>query len=345
MAEIMRRRRSTCSDTRTYELAILLYGAIAVFSPGTASWATSMKFFFVACNIMCRSNADIAIYAANTDGTNVVKLTTIPGDGDSGIGVSLDRSTIAFVSDRDGQQKLYTMNSDGTGQMKVPNTLSGDSAPSLSPDGLRVAFAANSNVWVMDIDGTHRVNLTNNGGDNQAAAWSPDGSHIAYCSRRSTGDACVMWMMYPDGSHQHQVTTIEVGGITWSPDGRELVFSTMFHSDIFIVNADGSDLMQVTHSGLSPFAPQWTPDGNDILFQSFNGGFNIYEIHADGTNQRQLTHFIGGAIPVEPAPEPEPPAPTPEPLIQTPEPSTGVLLGSVAVGLLICRWRAKKHCL
>ncbi|MDP3772073.1 MAG: DPP IV N-terminal domain-containing protein [bacterium] len=341
MAGIMHRRGALWSDTRKRELAILLYGAIAIFSPSTASWATSMKFFFVACDIMCRSNADIAIYAADTDGRNVVKLTTVPGDGNGGIGVSLDRSKIAFMSTRLGPELLYTMNSDGSGQTQVPGTQPSDSTPSWSPDGLQLAFNANAQIYAMNLDGTNRRSITNNGRDNQGAAWSPDGSQIAYCSRQSTGDACALWFMNADGSNQRQITSAEASG-AWSPDGKKLAFST--HRDIFTVDADGSDLMQITHGGPSPSAPpQWTPDGEGILFQSFHDGFNIWKINADGTNQMQLTHFIGGVIPVEPVPEPEPPTPTPEPPIPTPEPSTGVLFGSVVAGLLVYRWYIKKR--
>lgn len=327
--------------TRMLGLAVLLCWAVVVFSPITAAWAMTIEIFFVACNIACRSNADIAIYATDADGKNVVKLTNAPGDGDGGIGISLDRSKIAFMSSRSGPELLYTMNRDGSGQRQVPNTQPGDRTPSWSPDGLQLVFNANSQIYGMNLDGTDRRNITNNERDNQGAAWSPDGTTIAYCSRQSTGDACALWMMHPDGSDQHKVTDIEVGGITWSPDATKLAFSTMFHSDIFMVDADGSHLTRVTHGGLNPFAPQWTPDGKEILFQSFNGGFNVYSINTDGTNQMQLTHFIGGVIPVEPVPEPEPPTPTPEPPVQIPEPSTYVLFGTVVAGLLIRRWQAQ----
>ena len=60
--------------------------------------------------------------------------------------------------------------------------------------------------------------------------------------------------------------------------------------DIYRINADGSGLVQLTHSDADDQYPVWSPDGTQIAFKSDrNGNFDIYVMDADGSNQRQIT--------------------------------------------------------
>ncbi|GAK58088.1 WD40-like Beta Propeller [Candidatus Vecturithrix granuli] len=61
--------------------------------------------------------------------------------------------------------------------------------------------------------------------------------------------------------------------------------------DIYVMNADGSDLVQLTHDKSDDEYPVWSPDGQQIAFKSNrNGNFDIYVMDADGSNQRQITN-------------------------------------------------------
>lgn len=60
--------------------------------------------------------------------------------------------------------------------------------------------------------------------------------------------------------------------------------------DIYSMNADGSDLVQLTREGASDEYPVWSPNGNHIAFKSNRSGrFHIYIMKADGKNQQQIT--------------------------------------------------------
>ena len=88
------------------------------------------------------------------------------------------RSKIAFISERDGNTEIYTMNPDGTDQRRLTYSPALDLLPSWSPDGRKIAFPSLSQregneIYVMNADGTNQRNLTNNPAEDTNAFWSP----------------------------------------------------------------------------------------------------------------------------------------------------------------------------
>ncbi len=70
--------------------------------------------------------------------------------------------------------------------------------------------------------------------------------------------------------------------------------------DIFIVNADGSNRLDITNGSVNADTPKWSPDGTKLVFKrqdTGGGGPGIYTINADGTNLTQLTAFINDSEP------------------------------------------------
>jgi dipeptidyl aminopeptidase/acylaminoacyl peptidase len=82
----------------------------------------------------------------------------------------------------------------------------------------------------------------------------------------------------------------------WSPDGKRIAFTSdrAGSSDIYVMNADGSNLLRRTQTGSSE-APAWSPDGTKIAFSSLRGGeFGIYVMSVDGdwANPTRVGHKV-----------------------------------------------------
>jgi TolB protein len=103
----------------------------------------------------------------------------------------------------------------------------------------------------------------------------------------------------PDGTGLHKLTRTPSGTYDfnpdWSPDGTKLAFErdTPDGAEIFTMNADGSDLRQITHDEFPGAGdPAWSPDGRRIAAARFDipaGRDGIYILDADGSHPVQVT--------------------------------------------------------
>jgi Tol biopolymer transport system component len=89
----------------------------------------------------------------------------------------------------------------------------------------------------------------------------------------------------------------------WSHDGRKIAFTSDRDGDpeIYVMNADGSGAVRLTHTPGRDAHPSFVKDGGGVLFQSprDGGDTNIFVMNADGSNQVQLTRLKGFAgVPV-----------------------------------------------
>ena len=128
-----------------------------------------------------------------------------------------------------------------------------------APGGNRIAYVDNgiAGIATVDVDGTNRSRLTDHGG---APEWSPDGTRIAYL------DGDIIYVMNADGSNRRPVfdpsgahTHGGTSDVDWSSDGTRIAFVSDIDGDpeIYVVNADGTDLEQLTHNIDDDFDPNW----------------------------------------------------------------------------------------
>jgi TolB protein len=90
----------------------------------------------------------------------------------------------------------------------------------------------------------------------------------------------------------------DVRSFAWSPGGRRIAFSAIRTGDsdpeLFVMNASGGAVRQLTSNHLPDFGPSWSPDGRSIAFTSIRTGLSqIYRMRADGSHQRRLTNAFG----------------------------------------------------
>jgi Tol biopolymer transport system component len=179
--------------------------------------------------------------------------------------VSVSHNGDKIAWDTKAGAAIMVANPDGFDPVTVPVPPGWNSAPTLSPDGTKVAFLHSPqndgkyDIWVTSVavSNAEQDTTTRNISD---VAWSPTGDWLAYVQNWSDNTLeGQISLIRPNGEDAH--TLVPGDAPDWSPDGKQLVY--VHNGSIWTVGADGKNPRRLIPNGHSP---AWSRDGELIVF-------------------------------------------------------------------------------
>ncbi|NWG16869.1 MAG: serine/threonine-protein kinase [Chloroflexi bacterium] len=206
-------------------------------------------------------DGDFDIYVMDLSGDNLRQITRNTVD-DRLPAWSPDGEWIIFSTDArgDGLFDLYRARPDGSGLQAVFSDAARSSGARWSPDGQTLVFTSgaqnNAATWEIaqfDLSGGSVAQLTDNAVKDWSPSYSPDGRYILFLTDDGARGNSAIARMAADGS-EREILYDGPGyewGASYSPDGQLIAFTTQDggREEIFVMDADGSNLRQITSGG------------------------------------------------------------------------------------------------
>jgi len=170
---------------------------------------------------------------------------------------------------------IFKANPDGSGIRRLTSNPGYDAEATIGTNG-RIVFTSvrdgDMEIYSMDAEGGDVKRLTHRVGPDGGPFFSRDGTKIVFRGRT----------LDPGPELDDYKTLLREG--LWRPTSLE----------IFVMNADGSQLRQVTSLGAASFAPYFSPDGTKIIFASNTSDprrrdFELWLVNVDGTGLERVT--------------------------------------------------------
>ena len=207
---------------------------------------------------------------------------------------------------------IFVMPPIGLPQVQLTTARPDDAQSAWSPDGRRIAFKSrrngNNELYVMNPDGSDQTRLTNSFRVSEGQpAWSPDGTRLLVPADAGQPDHARTptsgrsMSTRPPRTRARSSSAPATTLPSYSPDGTRILFrgdqDLVDHSgdeELYVMNADGTDVVQLTQNDVFDSAPAFSPDGTKIAFESARDSgdplaLDIYVMNADGTGVRRLT--------------------------------------------------------
>jgi Tol biopolymer transport system component len=210
-----------------------------------------------------------ALFVAERSGANAVRLTpadlraTLVGAAFSPDGRTIAFSTYTSCDYRCLHYMLWLVERDGSGLRLVADH---GRYPSWSPDGRRLAYAANG-IYVTDSELGERYLVSR--GYAYRPVWAPRGGRIAYSATMDGyGVAC---FVNADGSRRRCTHGRSLSAPVWSRDSRRVAFKQQTRpQQLVIMDSDARHLRYLGNHRRSATPVAWSPDGTRLVF-SFGG--------------------------------------------------------------------------
>jgi Tol biopolymer transport system component/DNA-binding winged helix-turn-helix (wHTH) protein len=239
------------------------------------------------------------IYTIMIGGDKALRLTDSP---DGSPTWSPDGRRVAFYRHIDDGSAIYVVPALGGTQQRLHVGRSSPWATGLnwSPDGKVLAFSEGqedkNRAWIalLSIADSTTRRLTSPSGQeyDSAPAFSPDGSAVAFVRGIVAGAVSDLYVMPAAGGTPKRLTNDNTwirGALTWTPDGREIVFSSARGGldALWRVSATGGTPQPVAGVGVVAWSPSISPKGNQLVYQQMAFKDSVFRLNLKDDIHRQ----------------------------------------------------------
>jgi Tol biopolymer transport system component len=213
-----------------------------------------------------------------------------------------------------GQSRPYSMNVDGTGKRDLSQQAGFAYGFSASPDGARIAYHQDYQVYLAEADGTSPLRIETGAPFNFCPTWSPDGRWVVFLSGEHYSchphlvkrDGAGLRKLADRGGYRGVILFLDVPDYhegssdvpTWSPDSQWVYYTAKVGEavELMRVSLDGR-AEQLSHSqpGVLQYHPRVSPDGRQVVFGATRDGVRqLWVANADGLHPRPITALEAG---------------------------------------------------
>ncbi|MBI4469527.1 MAG: PD40 domain-containing protein [Acidobacteria bacterium] len=233
------------------------------------------------------------VYVMNSDGTGLRRLT----DNDQAknwVSLSRDRRKVVYVESsptRPDSAEIWTIDLESVffSRRRLTFDNAAESRPSFSPDGGRIVFSRQGEIWTMRSDGGLQRPITSNQVEDSEPDWGPSGRIVFRTGR--FGDRVQLAIMDSDGSNVIRLTNGRGQDQlpAFTSDGQRVAFMryegpgefydylvSIYHPwNIYSIATDGAGEQALTDDGLVNWRPVPAPDGLTVLYQKTTDLFTL----------------------------------------------------------------------
>lgn len=226
-----------------------------------------------------------------------------------------DPTKLGFTALIDGNSKPFRMDRDGRNKTDLTKNSAGFAYGfSSSPDGSRISYHENYQIYLADADGSNRMHIQTGHAFDFVPSWSPDGKWLMFVSGEHYD--CHPYIVQSDGKGLRKLA--DRGGYrgiiefldvpdfhhgssdipVWSIDSQIVFYTAKVgrNVELFKVALDGQPV-QLTASaqGTLHYHPKPSPDGNWIVYGSKRNGIrNLYAMRLSDRQEHALTDVPQG---------------------------------------------------
>ena len=214
---------------------------------------------------------------------------------------------VAYTAEAAGARQIFTLSLRGGSPTQLTASEKPITDPQWSPDGRRLAYIREDEIWVMEADGSRVTLVAGKPGGGRHARWSPDGHRLAFISRRRGWSQ--VWLIdapvprrgrpaaepKPPEAAVLTEAGIDVDTFEWAPDGRRIAI--MGHqrpepsdtSQIALVDVATGATEIVAGEASMDIGARWLADGSLLYLSDADGWFQVVRRTADGRERIVLT--------------------------------------------------------